>query len=98
MGKDLHRPVVTVKRRLYKKYKGTCQYCRIAYDFKFMTVDHIRPLSLGGGKSIRNMTLACWLCNQLKDRSEPIHHKKCVQLFVSWLKGERNIHPEAKVR
>jgi len=98
MAKDKHRPSVEIKRYLYEKYNGKCQYCQLIYDFKFMTVDHIRPMSLGGGETRRNRTLACWLCNQLKDRSEPIHREKCVKLFLEWITGKRDIHPEAKVR
>jgi hypothetical protein len=41
----------------------TCRYCgSVAPDVK-ITVDHVTPITLGGGDSSDNLVAACWDCN-----------------------------------
>ena len=46
-----------------KKFNFTCQYCgRKAPEIQFH-IDHILPLSGGGGSNLDNLILACDDCN-----------------------------------
>lgn len=76
------------RQKLYERHHGICQICGIHYEFKFMTVDHILPRSKGGSGLHRNIQLACWLCNQIKDHPSPKHHAKACKTFAAWLKGD----------
>lgn len=50
-----------------------CAYCpyRIIHDFQ---LDHITPVSKGGGHVLSNIQFVCRLCNQSKrDNAQPLH-------------------------
>lgn len=50
--------------------KGLCPYCGVRLSKETATVDHIDPVSRGGGNHAENVTVACRSCNELKaDRS-----------------------------
>lgn len=58
---------------IYKAYNGKCQYCGkqvktqgSRFDDDYMNIDHIRPLSDGGGHAWVNLTLSCRKCNMKK--------------------------------
>jgi len=51
---------IAVHRRLI------CHYCRRPMTNKQCTLDHVRPISLGGEDSPDNVVLACRCCNQQK--------------------------------
>lgn len=60
-----------VKRQIYGQQKGLCAYCGQHRNIKYMTVDHIMPLSKGGTDDIVNLQCTCKMCNQLKDDMTP---------------------------
>ena len=55
-----------VKEYLLEKYGHTCQYCGGAANDSVLEWEHIQPRSKGGSDSVKNATLACHSCNQLK--------------------------------
>lgn len=55
-----------IKQSLYKKQNGLCAYCRQHRNHKYMTVDHIIPLSKGGMEDISNLQCTCKKCNGFK--------------------------------
>lgn len=55
------------KRRIYDSQNGLCAYCGQHRNIKYMTVDHIIPLSKGGTDSLDNLQCTCKKCNGLKD-------------------------------
>lgn len=59
------------KRRIYNRQNGLCAYCGQHRNIKYMTVDHIIPLSKGGADDIGNLQCTCKLCNRLKDNMLP---------------------------
>lgn len=59
------------KRRIYDRQNGLCAYCGQHRNIKYMTVDHIIPLSKGGTDDLDNLKCACKICNQLKDDMLP---------------------------
>ena len=63
-GYDCERRSGYQKHREYllKKYKK-CVYCG---SNKELQIDHIHPVSRGGGDEIENLTIACQKCNQFK--------------------------------
>ena len=54
------------KDLLYGRQGGVCVGCRLRFPQRNMTVDHIRPQSMGGGHGIGNLQLLCAACNSLK--------------------------------
>jgi 5-methylcytosine-specific restriction endonuclease McrA len=64
-----HRPVkneTTSTRRLYRIYRGVCQYCLCKIPYSQATRDHVYPRSHGGTNDAFNLVLACRRCNTLK--------------------------------
>lgn len=43
-----------------------CHYCGEHLTAKTMTLDHIKPVARGGGKSQSNFVPACRTCNRMK--------------------------------
>ena len=55
-----------IREMLYQNADGKCVLCgrKIAYDS--MTLDHIKPLALGGEDNINNLQITCEACNLFK--------------------------------
>ena len=51
------------KEEILTKYKFTCQNCGTKEN---LTIDHIKPVSLGGTNESRNLTVLCKSCNSRK--------------------------------
>lgn len=60
-----------VKHIIYDRQNGLCAYCGQHRNIKYMTVDHIIPLSKGGTDDIENLQCTCKKCNQFKDNMLP---------------------------
>lgn len=60
-----------IRRKLYARQNGKCAYCGRHRNHKYMTVDHIIPLSKGGTNDIGNLQCVCKKCNSLKDDMMP---------------------------
>ena len=54
------------KTNLYIRDLYTCQYCLTQLPRKELTLDHVRPLSLGGKTNWENIVAACGPCNGKK--------------------------------
>jgi len=55
-----------VRDWLYDERKGFCEYCKIKIPKDTATVDHAKPLSLGGYNKRTNYVLSCQPCNSKK--------------------------------
>ena len=66
-----------IVRKLRSIYGNHCVYCGIELGNK-PSIDHIVPLSVGGGDSIENMTLCCIMCNRAKYNYD-------LSVFLKWL-------------
>lgn len=63
-------------RKVRSKCRDRCFYCKkdLSAGFRFdgrmifdkVSIDHLTPISKGGGNTIDNMVLACPACNQDK--------------------------------
>lgn len=60
-----------IKRRIYDRQSGLCAYCGHHRNIKYMTVDHIIPLSKGGKDEEWNLQCVCKKCNGLKSNMLP---------------------------
>lgn len=56
---------------LYLLQQGKCVVCKTDLKNKY-DVDHITPLSKGGGNSVRNLQLLCIHCNRSKHAKDPL--------------------------
>lgn len=54
------------KTNLYIRDLYTCQYCNNKFSRNNLTLDHVRPLSLGGRTQWTNIVAACGRCNSAK--------------------------------
>jgi site-specific DNA-methyltransferase (adenine-specific) len=59
-------PSLTVKEQLYKEQNGKCNACGQNFDIRNLEIDHIRPVSKGGGDYYENYQLLCGSCNRIK--------------------------------
>lgn len=97
--------VSTYKKRSIYNYKKvarrdnyTCQYCgyspRLFVDFLPMHVDHIIPVSHGGGNSMINLVMSCAYCNMhLGSKIFKDFHSKKVYI-IELCKKERRAYTE----
>jgi len=56
---------------LAKMHEHVCQYCLEKFSINDLTIDHIKPRSLGGLDNHENRTLACRSCNTKKSSNTP---------------------------
>ena len=87
-----------VKEYLLIKHEHTCQYCGGASNDAVLEIEHKIPRSRGGSSSIRNLTLACHTCNQLKGSLTPKEwlaeleaKSKKIKLDEARIKGIKNV-------
>lgn len=65
---------------LKRKQNGKCWICGVKMDFEhrhsetFATIDHLHPLSKGGGWKRKNLSLACYSCNNRRGNSPAKHY------------------------
>lgn len=67
-AKKKGRPVEVVSVKdlamLWKHQKGTCRWCGKGLNpFEDCTIDHLVPVSKGGGHTMENLVFACSRCN-----------------------------------
>ena len=57
-----------LRRSIYQRAEGRCEYCRIPDDDAFMPheIDHIYAEKHGGETAESNLCLSCWICNRRK--------------------------------
>lgn len=60
-----HR-VMLSRKMIYMRDNYTCQYCGDKFTGKDLTLDHVKPKSLGGGGGWNNLVTCCGTCNWLK--------------------------------
>lgn len=66
------RQTVRLSRdNIFLRDQHTCQYCCKKFPVKELTLDHVFPVSRGGGKTWENLTTACHKCNHKKGNRTP---------------------------
>lgn len=56
----------TTRKMLYNKADGRCVLCGKAIKLEDMTVDHIKPIAMGGSNGVENLQCTCSACNSFK--------------------------------
>ena len=56
----------THKHLLFGKQEGHCAGCKVSFQFRNLTVDHVTPQSQGGTDHMDNLQLLCGACNSMK--------------------------------
>ena len=55
------------KRELFEQQRGRCNGCQTEFEYHDLVVDHIVPVTKGGGwYSLGNLQLLCRRCNEIK--------------------------------
>lgn len=54
------------KSKLLKLYRHRCAYCGTHLSKGTVTMDHVRPKSVGGKQNVGNIVPACGFCNNFK--------------------------------
>ncbi len=57
---------VETKHTLYDRQEGVCSGCKLKFEYRHFEIDHIMPVSKGGGDNIENLQLLCNHCNRIK--------------------------------
>ena len=68
------------KQNLMIRDLYTCQYCNTPYTKANLTLDHVKPISLGGKTNWENIVAACGPCNARK--SNKSHMKPLKMPYV----------------
>ncbi len=55
--------------RVWRRDKGHCYLCRRKLKIWEFTLDHVQPISKGGGHTYGNVRVCCLPCNQKKGDS-----------------------------
>lgn len=92
---------------VFKRDKFTCQYCGMMAPDVILEVDHIVPVSEGGGDNLLNLITSCRDCNrgkgkirlsddevlkkQQKELLDLADKKEQLQMMVEWKKELLNI-------
>jgi 5-methylcytosine-specific restriction endonuclease McrA len=59
------------RRNLFARDRNQCQYCGQFMPTSELSIDHVKPRSLGGGDSWENLVCACIRCNARKGGRTP---------------------------
>lgn len=81
------------KKKVLHKSKGVCAHCGKKLTLEDMTVDHVIPLSKGGGNDLKNLVALCEKCN--KDKSNYVVQPEEYFNYLDWVYLE-NLHKEYK--
>jgi hypothetical protein len=59
---------ITKQEQVRQRARYLCEFCHADERWQYVkfTVDHVIPLSLGGGDELDNLALACFHCNRRK--------------------------------
>ncbi|WP_462368444.1 HNH endonuclease [Roseburia hominis] len=61
----------TARTLVYEKYNGRCQLCGRQILLSEMSLDHVKPLSMGGVDDVSNLACTCMPCNRFKANIAP---------------------------
>ena len=55
-----------LRRVIFERGEWRCKYCGDLIDALTGTLDHVRPVSKGGGNEAENLVACCMMCNSIK--------------------------------
>lgn len=65
------RELVFSRRNIYRRDNFECQYCGGRPGLKYLSIDHVLPVSKGGKTNWENCVVACVRCNTRKGNRTP---------------------------
>ena len=71
------------RRAIKEHFNCTCVYCGESYELHELTLDHVRPKSLGGEDLTSNLVPACHKCNQDKGSNH----------WLQWMRDKFGMNP-----
>jgi len=75
--RERRKPLSRSKRiSLYVTQEGKCARCHDPFQIKYLTDDHIIPISKGGTDDFRNRRLICHGCNRKKSDADMVTDSK----------------------
>ena len=77
------------RKLIYNYANGRCTLCGRKILFEDMTIDHIKPLSLGGADVVENLTCTCYACNLFKGNILPDDFLERVSLIYLYQMEKR---------
>lgn len=96
-----------VRFEVFKRDSFTCQYCGKCAPDVVLHIDHIDPVSKGGGNDILNLITACESCNggksdtklddqttlakQVQQLADLSEKREQLKMMVEWRKGLKSI-------
>lgn len=66
-----NREVRFTRRNIFYRDRNRCQYCGKVFAQRELNLDHVVPLSRGGGSGWENVVCACICCNTRKGNRTP---------------------------
>lgn len=57
---------LAVRREVYERDGGCCQYCGVSVAWGDYECDHVQPVSKGGSDDLTNLVASCEPCNRSK--------------------------------
>lgn len=63
--------LTAIRRELFQRKRGRCEYCKQTMAFEDSTLDHWVPKAMGGTNQRNNLILACEGCNNKKASMTP---------------------------
>ena len=77
----------TTRKLIYDNCGGRCQLCGRKLLLKDMSLDHIKPLSMGGVDDVSNLTCTCVPCNRFKANMAPhFFNNRINEIFLYQMK------------
>ena len=77
------------RKLIYNYANGRCTLCGRKILFEDMSIDHIRPLSMGGADVVENLTCTCYACNLFKGNILPDDFMERVSLIYLYQMEKR---------
>lgn len=101
-----------IRFEVFKRDSFTCQYCGRSAPAVVLQVDHIDPVSAGGGNEILNLLTSCVECNsgksdrkisddavvrrQLDQLTELQCRREQIEMLLEWRKGLESIQEDVE--
>lgn len=76
-------PLLTAEAIQQVLARGACVYCGATTQ---LSVDHLVPLSRGGGNELGNLQCACFICNRAKNDLSDQEFRAWIEKAASFLK------------
>lgn len=78
------------RKLIYNNAHGRCELCGRKILFEDMTIDHVKPLSMGGEDEVENLACTCYSCNMFKGNIMPDDFLERISLIYLYQMGKHH--------